>query len=99
MYAGLGFHGKRKNLMLDGEFQTRRSRLNLIAPDWQYSQNRQNRGYTVYPQGILVKSEICLKDISEISPLVQALTQKHHQAWFIYPREAETIVDRFSCPP
>ena len=62
----------------------------------QYSQNR---GYTLYQQGILIKLEICLKDISEISPLVQALTQKHHQAWFIYPREAETIVDRFSYPP
>ena len=62
----------------------------------QYSQNR---GYTLYQQGILIKLEICLKDISEISPLVQALTQKHHNAWFIYPREAETIVERFSYPP
>ena len=59
----------------------------------------QNRGYTLYQQGILIRLETCLKDLSEVSPLVHALTQKQRQAWFIYPREAETIVDRFSCSP
>ena len=54
----------------------------------------QSRGYTLYQQGILVKLEACLQDLSEVSPLVQTLSRQHCQTWLIYPREVEAIVER-----
>jgi HD superfamily phosphohydrolase len=56
----------------------------------------QSRGYTLYQQGILVRLETCLQDLSEISPLVQTLSRQQRQTWLIYPREVEAIVERLT---
>ena len=71
----------------------------IVALGWDpevYSglSHSQSRGYTLYQQGILVKLETCLQDLSEVSPLVQTLSRQHRQTWLIYPREVEAIVER-----
>lgn len=45
------------------------------------------RGYTLYQRGIKVMVEGCQQELSDLSPLVQSLTQPLHRAWLIYPRE------------
>jgi uncharacterized protein len=45
------------------------------------------RGYRLYRQGINVQTELGLREIGELSVLIQALVQPQHHAWLIYPRE------------
>lgn len=54
------------------------------------------RGYTLYQRGINVITERGLRDISELSTLVQTLSQPFQKAWLIYPREIEQEVRKFS---
>jgi uncharacterized protein len=45
-----------------------------------------SRGYTLYQRGINLQMPEGLRDISELSPLVQTLNQPMQKAWLIYPR-------------
>jgi hypothetical protein len=47
------------------------------------------RGYTLYQRGIQLQTTAGLVEISEVSPLVQTLTQPLQRVWLIYPRELE----------
>jgi uncharacterized protein len=47
------------------------------------------RGYTLYQKGINLSTEQGLVEISELSPLVQTLTQPWERTWLIYPRGIE----------
>jgi uncharacterized protein len=49
-----------------------------------------SRGYTLYQKGIKIQTTTGLKQISELSPLVNTLIQPYERAWLIYPREVET---------
>lgn len=49
-------------------------------------------GYTLYQQGIQLKTEAGLREISELSPLVQTLSQPGQRVWLIYPRQAESAL-------
>lgn len=49
-----------------------------------------SRGYTLYQKGIKIQSPYGLEQISDLSPLVQTLTQPYERAWLIYPREIES---------
>lgn len=51
-----------------------------------------SRGYTVYQKGIKIQTTTDLKEINELSSLVQALTDAHERAWLIYPREVEAVL-------
>jgi len=48
-----------------------------------------SRGYTLYQSGIELQTAKGLQEISEVSPLVQTLTQPFQRAWLLYPREIE----------
>ncbi len=52
----------------------------------------QTRGYTLYQRGIKLKTPQALVEISDVSPLVQALTQPSRRVWLIYPREIEAAL-------
>jgi HD superfamily phosphohydrolase len=52
-------------------------------------QSSRSRGYTLYHQGIMIETAQGPQEISEISPLVRALTQDQNRTWLIYPREIE----------
>jgi uncharacterized protein len=45
------------------------------------------RGYRLYRQGINIQTELGLREIGELSVLIQALVQPQHHAWLIYPRQ------------
>ncbi|MBF2027307.1 MAG: HD domain-containing protein [Oscillatoriales cyanobacterium C42_A2020_001] len=51
-----------------------------------------SRGYTLYQKGIKIQTASGLDQISELSPLIQTLTQPYERAWLIYPREVEPIL-------
>jgi hypothetical protein len=51
------------------------------------------KGYTLYYQGISLNTEEGLKEIADLSPLVQALTQSQEQTWLIFPRELSDSVE------
>lgn len=51
-----------------------------------------SRGYTLYQKGINIQTTRGLQEISELSPLVQTLTQPIQKVWLIYPREIESKV-------
>ncbi|MDX2229379.1 MAG: HD domain-containing protein [Leptolyngbyaceae cyanobacterium bins.349] len=51
-----------------------------------------SRGYTLYQKGIKIQTSSGLEQISELSPLVQTLTQSYERAWLIYPREIEPLL-------
>jgi len=44
------------------------------------------KGYTLYCQGIEIKTEEGTKDISQLSPLVKTLSQPIKKAWLIHPK-------------
>lgn len=46
-------------------------------------------GYTLYQRGIKLQASTGLREISELSPLVQTLIQPVQKVWLIYPREVE----------
>ncbi len=52
----------------------------------------QSSGYTLYQQGIQLKTDSGLREISELSPLVQTLSQPGQRVWLIYPRQVEAAV-------
>ncbi len=52
-------------------------------------QTSTTRGYTLYQRGIKVLSADGITDVSDLSPLVQTLSQPTLRAWLIYPREIE----------
>jgi len=52
----------------------------------------QSSGYTLYQQGINLKTNSGLREISELSPLVQTLSKPGQRIWFIYPRQIEASV-------
>ncbi|MEX0267738.1 HD domain-containing protein [Leptolyngbyaceae cyanobacterium UHCC 1019] len=51
-----------------------------------------SRGYTLYQKGIKIQMPTGLQQISDLSPLVQTLTQPYERAWLIYPREIEPML-------
>ncbi|MEO0801195.1 MAG: HD domain-containing protein [Cyanobacteria bacterium J06642_2] len=53
------------------------------------------RGYTLYHQGISLRTERGWQEIAELSPLVRELTNSQPQAWSIFPREVEDVINRF----
>jgi uncharacterized protein len=52
-------------------------------------QSSTTRGYTLYQSGIQVLTERGICEVSDLSPLVQTLSQPSLRAWLIYPREIE----------
>ncbi len=65
-----------------------------LSPDYAGIQVALTRGYTLYQRGINVRTEQGLKDISELSSLVQTLSQPFQKAWLIYPRAIEPSLMR-----
>lgn len=62
-----------------------------MAPDYYTGlQVALARGYTLYQRGIKLRTDQGLSEISDLSPLVQALVQPFRRTWLIYPREIET---------
>lgn len=51
-----------------------------------------SRGYTLYHRGINIQTTQGLREIGELSALVQPLTQPVKRVWLIYPREIEAKV-------
>jgi len=51
-----------------------------------------SRGYTLYQSGIKLQTGSGLQEISQVSPLVQTLTQPFQRDWLIYPREIESAL-------
>jgi uncharacterized protein len=51
-----------------------------------------SRGYTLYQRGINLQTPNGLRELSELSPLVQTLTQPLEKAWLIHPREIEGAI-------
>ncbi len=52
-------------------------------------QTSTTRGYTLYQKGINLLTDQGIRELSEVSPLVQTLIQPAQRAWMIYPREIE----------
>lgn len=48
-----------------------------------------SRGYTLYQRGIKLQTETGLQEISDLSPLVNTLTNPCQRTWLIYPRQVE----------
>ncbi|MEM9149189.1 MAG: HD domain-containing protein [Cyanobacteria bacterium P01_F01_bin.3] len=48
-----------------------------------------SKGYSVYQRGIKIKTRRGLKDIKQLSPLVQTLSEPAQRTWLIYPDEVE----------
>ena len=48
-----------------------------------------SKGYSVYQRGIKIKTRRGLKDINQLSPLVQTLSEPAQRTWLIYPYEVE----------
>jgi hypothetical protein len=48
-----------------------------------------SRGYTLYQRGIKCHTTTGLQELSDLSPLVQTLTNPYERAWLIYPRAIE----------
>lgn len=44
-----------------------------------------SRGYTLYQRGIKLKTDTGLVELSQLSPLVQTLTQPYQRTWLLYP--------------
>ncbi|MEO1392892.1 MAG: HD domain-containing protein [Cyanobacteria bacterium J06634_5] len=53
-----------------------------------------SKGYSTYQQGIKIKTQRGLKEINQMSPLVQTLSQPAQRTWLIYPGEVTVGV----CP-
>jgi hypothetical protein len=54
-----------------------------------------SRGYTLYQRGIKLQTTQGLREISEVSSLVQTLIQPHERALLLYPREIESKLRRY----
>ncbi|MEL6604430.1 MAG: HD domain-containing protein [Cyanobacteria bacterium J06614_10] len=53
-----------------------------------------SKGYSVYQRGIKIQTPRGLKDIKQLSPLVQTLIEPAQRTWLIYPNEVQVGV----CP-
>lgn len=53
-----------------------------------------SKGYKTYQEGIKIKTQRGLKEINQLSPLVQTLAEPAQRTWLIYPREVSVEV----CP-
>lgn len=51
-----------------------------------------SRGYTLYQRGIKLQTHVGLREISELSPLVQTLIQPSQRVWLLYPRQIQQTV-------
>jgi len=65
------------------------TQLEFDAPYYSGIRISFSRGYTLYQKGIKIQIDTGLAEISELSPLVQTLTQPYQRAWLIYPRQLE----------
>lgn len=54
-----------------------------------------SRGYTLYDRGINIQTTLGLREIGELSAMVQTLTQTVQRVWLIYPREIKTKLQHF----
>lgn len=54
-----------------------------------------SRGYTQYQKGILIKTSRGLTEISQLSPLVRALTQVHRRSWLVYPASVASFLAHY----
>jgi len=70
------------------------TQLNLSAHYYSGIRISFSRGYTLYQRGIKLQTQGKLEEISELSPLVQALIKPYERAWLVYPREIEANVMR-----
>lgn len=67
-----------------------RQQLEYLGFDAKYYsglETTHSSGYTLYQHGIKLQTEAGLHEISDLSPLVQTLTQPWQRSWLIYPRE------------
>jgi len=48
-------------------------------------------GYTLYQRGIKLRIDAELRELNEVSLLVQTLTQPVQRTWMLYPREVEPL--------
>jgi len=94
------FINRRLLKVLDVTYATAEEQENLLANVQQqllaegveahrYSGLRRtwSKGYTAYHEGIKIKTPQGLKEINQISPLVQTLSQSAQRTWLIYPGE------------
>ena len=69
--------------------QSIQQRLGMVNGDATYYAGLQvslSRGYTLYQRGIKCHTTTGLQELSDLSPLVQTLTNPYERAWLIYPR-------------
>jgi uncharacterized protein len=50
-----------------------------------------SKGYSLYQQGIKIKTPTGLQEINQLSPLVQTISQPAQRTWLIYPGDQITI--------
>ena len=58
-----------------------------------------SKGYSVYQRGIKIQTPRGLKDINQLSPLVQTLTQPAQRTWLIHPSEVTVGLCALSASP
>jgi len=68
------------------EWEEKLQKLNLDPKYYCGVRVALTKGYTLYCQGIEIKTEEGLKDISQLSPLVKTLSQPIKKAWLIHPK-------------
>lgn len=66
--------------------------LGFAAPYYAGLRVAFSRGYTLYQSGIKLQGVSGLQEISQVSPLVQTLTQPFQRDWLIYPQEIESAL-------
>jgi uncharacterized protein len=68
------------------EWEEKLQKLNLDPKYYCGVRVALTKGYTLYCQGIEIKTEEGLQDISQLSPLVKTLSQPIKKAWLIHPK-------------
>ncbi|HEY9894655.1 MAG TPA: HD domain-containing protein [Candidatus Sericytochromatia bacterium] len=79
--------------------QSVQQRLGMVNGDATYYAGLQvslSRGYTLYQRGIKCHTTTGLQELSDLSPLVQTLTNPYERAWLIYPRALEPALLKMS---
>jgi HD superfamily phosphohydrolase len=56
------------------------------------------QGYSLYQQGISLKTETGFREIAELSPLVRSLIENHPLLWLVFPRQYSDWVENFLRP-
>nr|WP_199305239.1 HD domain-containing protein [Phormidium sp. FACHB-592] len=75
--------------------QSVQQRLGTVNGDATYYAGLQislSRGYTLYQRGIKCHTAAGLQELSDLSPLVQTLTNPYERAWLIYPRAIDSAL-------